>query len=86
MQKVVRSRNPSAKVLISLGGWADSAGDKYSKMVNNPDLRASFVDNTVEFLRDDIIANLISFIILFPWIEPVMYILPVSPYVPRLIP
>ena len=29
--EVVRKANPKAKILISLGGWADSAGDKYSR-------------------------------------------------------
>jgi hypothetical protein len=29
--EVVRKTNPKAKILISLGGWADSAGDKYSR-------------------------------------------------------
>jgi GH18 family chitinase len=29
--EVVKKANPQAKILISLGGWADSAGDKYSR-------------------------------------------------------
>jgi hypothetical protein len=29
--EVVKKANPHAKILISLGGWADSAGDKYSR-------------------------------------------------------
>ena len=42
--------NPSARVLLSLGGWADSAGDKYSRLVASPAARAAFVTSTVEFL------------------------------------
>ena len=29
--EVVRRDNPEAKVLISVGGWSDSGGDKYSR-------------------------------------------------------
>jgi chitinase len=43
--------NPSAKVLLALGGWADSAGDKYSRLVGSPAARANFVTATVAFLR-----------------------------------
>ena len=47
----VKARNPEARVLISLGGWADSAGSKYSDMVNNDNLRSNFVQGTLEFLK-----------------------------------
>lgn len=37
--------------LLSLGGWTDSSGTKYSKMVNNASSRRKFVIATVDFLR-----------------------------------
>ena len=30
------------KVLLALGGWNDSAGSKYSKLVNNPAARKRY--------------------------------------------
>ena len=48
--KHVKADNPSAKVLISVGGWADSAGDKYSQLVNSAANRDKFVRNTEKFL------------------------------------
>jgi chitinase len=49
--KTVKQKNPSAKVLISVGGWADSAGDKYSKLVSKPESINKFVKNTRGFLK-----------------------------------
>lgn len=39
------------KVMLGLGGWTDSAGDKYSKMVSSGATRRTFVTNLVAFLR-----------------------------------
>lgn len=38
------------KVLLALGGWNDSAGDKYSRLVNNPSARRKFIEHAVPFL------------------------------------
>nr|XP_024218379.1 probable chitinase 10 [Halyomorpha halys] len=38
------------KVLLGLGGWNDSLGDKYSRLVNNPAARRNFVRQAVEFV------------------------------------
>ena len=51
LQSTVKKQNPDAKVLISLGGWADSAGNKYSRLVNSPKSRANFVKEAVRFLK-----------------------------------
>ena len=51
VRDVVKRTNPDATVLISLGGWSDSAGDKYSRLVNSPEDRTNFVKNTVRFLQ-----------------------------------
>ncbi|KAB7495096.1 hypothetical protein Anas_03368 [Armadillidium nasatum] len=39
------------KVLISIGGWNDSAGDKYHRLVNNPVARAKFVKSALAFVK-----------------------------------
>ena len=44
-------QNPNVKILLALGGWTDSSGDKYSKLVNNPSKRANFVSKTVKTLK-----------------------------------
>lgn len=36
---------------LALGGWNDSAGDKYSRLVNSPSARRRFVKHVVEFLE-----------------------------------
>lgn len=38
------------KVLLGLGGWNDSLGDKYSRLVNSPGARRNFVRQAVEFV------------------------------------
>ena len=43
----VKQTNPDAKVLISLGGWSDSSGDKYSRLVNNAESRENFAKKAV---------------------------------------
>ena len=48
--EVVRRTNPSARVLLSLGGWSDSGGDKYSRLVNSRSSRARFVAESLKFL------------------------------------
>ena len=43
-------KSKDKKVLLALGGWNDSAGSKYSKLVNNPASRKAFIKHAVEFL------------------------------------
>ena len=49
--KVTALRSKGKKVLIAIGGWNDSLGDKYSRLVNNAASRARFVTNVVEFIE-----------------------------------
>ncbi|KAI8435064.1 hypothetical protein MSG28_003474 [Choristoneura fumiferana] len=49
-EKVVSLKNRGVRVLIGLGGWNDSAGDKYSRLVNNPSARKKFVIHAVDFI------------------------------------
>lgn len=48
----LKSKNPNLKVLISLGGWTDSAGNKYSRLVSNPSSRLNFNQKVIEFLTE----------------------------------
>lgn len=36
---------------IAIGGWTDSAGDKYSRLVSNASSRRNFITKAVEFLK-----------------------------------
>lgn len=35
---------------MAIGGWNDSQGDKYSRLVNNPAARRRFIENVLKFL------------------------------------
>ncbi|KAF9410960.1 hypothetical protein HW555_010092 [Spodoptera exigua] len=50
-EKVVEYKRYGIKVSLAIGGWNDSAGDKYSKLVNDPAARARFVSHVVQFLK-----------------------------------
>jgi len=50
-KNVTALRKHGIKVLIAIGGWNDSAGDKYSKLVNDPTSRSRFVTHIVEFIK-----------------------------------
>lgn len=49
--KVIAYKSKGVKVLIALGGWNDSLGDKYSRLVNNLEARARFITNSVQFIE-----------------------------------
>ena len=37
---------------LALGGWNDSKGDKYSRLVNNPAARARFIAHVIGFIEE----------------------------------
>lgn len=47
----LRNQGKKTKVLLAVGGWTDSAGDKYSKMVSDEGKRKDFVKSSIEFLK-----------------------------------
>ncbi len=49
--KVTSLKKVGIKVTIAIGGWNDSEGDKYSRLVNNPSARRRFVDHVVGFVE-----------------------------------
>jgi chitinase len=50
-ERVVELKNKGVKVTLAIGGWNDSMGDKYSRLVRNPQSRAKFIKHVVEFLE-----------------------------------
>ena len=56
----LKETNPDLKVLLAVGGWnEDRKGKKrFSKMVQRSDLRSTFINNTVSFLRQHIFDGL----------------------------
>lgn len=49
-ERVVALKRRGVKVSIGLGGWNDSAGDKYSRLVNNRSSRKKFINNVLDFM------------------------------------
>ena len=51
LQNVARSQNPDVKVILSIGGWTDSSGDKYSRLVRDASKRRNFVAKVTKMLK-----------------------------------
>ncbi|CAH0390045.1 unnamed protein product [Bemisia tabaci] len=49
-ERVTKAKKHGTKVTIAIGGWNDSAGDKYSRLVNNPSARRRFISHVVDFI------------------------------------
>ena len=47
---MINLKKRGKKVSLALGGWNDSAGDKYSRLVNNPAARRRFIKHALDFL------------------------------------
>ncbi|PNF16877.1 putative chitinase 10 [Cryptotermes secundus] len=50
-EKVAAYKAKGLKVLVAIGGWNDSAGDKYSRLVNNPSARSHFISYVTDFIE-----------------------------------
>ncbi|XP_018794816.1 PREDICTED: probable chitinase 3 [Bactrocera latifrons] len=50
-ERVVAFRKKGVKVTVAIGGWNDSAGDKYARLVRNAAARARFINHVVEFIQ-----------------------------------
>ena len=50
-RQVVQLKARGLKVVLAIGGWNDSAGDKYSRLVNNPAARRKFIEHIIGFLE-----------------------------------
>ena len=50
-RKVTDYKRYGIKVTIAIGGWNDSEGDKYSRLVNSPAARKKFIDHVLQFIE-----------------------------------
>lgn len=50
-ERVVAYKKRGLKVLLALGGWNDSAGDKYSRLVHSAASRKKFIDHAIRFIE-----------------------------------
>lgn len=50
-ERLVALKRRGVKVSIGLGGWTDSASDKYSRMVNDRSSRKKFIYNALNFMH-----------------------------------
>ena len=52
-KQVTSLKRNDKKVLLAIGGWNDSKGDKYSRMVNSKPNRKAFINHIVKFLTEN---------------------------------
>lgn len=52
-ERVTALRAQGVKVLVAIGGWNDSAGNKYSRLVNDPAARAKFNEHVIQFIQQN---------------------------------
>jgi len=50
-ERVVALKAKGIRVSIGIGGWNDSLGDKYSKLVRDPNNRERFIEDVIEFIE-----------------------------------
>lgn len=50
-ERVVAFKAKGIKVTVAIGGWNDSAGDKYSRLVRSAAARAKFISTVIEFIE-----------------------------------
>lgn len=50
-ERVTKLRAKGVKVTVAIGGWNDSAGDKYSRLVRDPAARARFIKAVIAFIE-----------------------------------
>jgi len=51
-RKVTEFKKYGIKVTLALGGWNDSKGPKYSKLVSDPAARARFIEHAISFIEE----------------------------------
>lgn len=49
--QVTDIKSKGKKVVIAIGGWNDSLGDKYSRLVRDAVARRKFIANVIEFIK-----------------------------------
>lgn len=51
-KRVTSLKGENRKVLLALGGWNDSKGDKFSRLANDPEARKNFIEHAINFLEE----------------------------------
>lgn len=51
-EKVTALKKKGVKVTLAIGGWNDSAGNKYSRLANSPQAREKFIAHVVNFILE----------------------------------
>ncbi|KAL1462608.1 hypothetical protein WDU94_014431 [Cyamophila willieti] len=51
-EKVTALKKKGVKVTLAIGGWNDSAGNKYSRLANSPQARAKFIAHVTNFIKE----------------------------------
>lgn len=80
-QKITDFRNKGVKVTVALGGWNDSIGSKYGRLLTDPGLRKKFISAAVNFIKKynfqgldlDLEVNFFGSIFLIPKIQFQLY-------------
>lgn len=49
-ERVTAYKKKGVKVTVAIGGWNDSAGDKYTRLILDPVARARFIRHVIEFI------------------------------------
>lgn len=49
-ERVAEFKQKGIKVTLAIGGWNDSLGDKYSRLVRDAAARARFIKHAIEFI------------------------------------
>lgn len=50
-ERVAAYQQKGIKVLIAIGGWNDSTGDKYGRLLTDANVRRNFVASVVSFIE-----------------------------------
>ena len=51
-KKVTELKGKGRKVLLAIGGWNDSKGNKYSRLVNDPKAIKKFIKHVIGYLKE----------------------------------
>lgn len=50
-KRVTDFRQKGVKVIASIGGWSDSLGTKYGRLLSDASARRTFISNAIEFIE-----------------------------------
>uniref|UniRef100_A0A1A9WKD4 chitinase n=1 Tax=Glossina brevipalpis TaxID=37001 RepID=A0A1A9WKD4_9MUSC len=50
-ERIVAYKKKGIRVTVAIGGWSDSLGNKYARLVSNPQARKRFIESVLEFIE-----------------------------------